>query len=114
MRARWHMLLRASPQVGMLRLTYRDNRLQSDDSGDGTWKSKSTLPNFVSCDPPTTSSTSSHTAGPSTAVWPPSAKKAKTAAETVQELNDLKDLKDQGLQDSPEFKNLKCRILRGD
>ena len=75
---------------------------------------KSVLPEPISGDPPPTASSSSHEASHSAVVVPPAAKKAKTAAETVQELKDLKELKDQGLVDSPEFKNLKGRILRGD
>ena len=61
----------------------------------------------------TNTSSSSSTSSSSNVALPP-AKRAKTAAETVKALKDLKDLKDQSLLDSPDFKNLKDRLLRGE
>ena len=75
---------------------------------------RSAAPDHRPSDATSAASSSSSMAQSSSSVILPLAKKAKTAAETVKELSDLKHLKDQGLVDSPNFKNLKDRILRGE
>ena len=50
----------------------------------------------------------------SSAAAAPPPKRARTGVETLQELTQLKALKDQGVLNSPEFRGLKDKILRGE